>query len=105
MRLKRHAIGLVLGLVSALFLSGLATANAKVWTLVSPVDSYNRSDINQYYDIDFLSAAEWADDIVAKNNRINFWIFLKTPVTRNMFNDNQGSWASLYIDYDGDGTD
>ena len=105
MRLKRHAIGLVLGLLSALFLSGLATADTKVWTLVSPVDSYNHPDINPYYDIDFLSAAEWADDIVAKNNLINFWIFLKTPVTKNMFNDNQGSWASLYFDYDGDGTD
>ena len=92
-------------LVSVLAFSGIAVAATKVWTLISPIDTYNRPDINQYYDIDFLSASEWDDDIAAKNNIINFWIHLKTPVTKNMFNDNQGSWSGLNIDFDGDGTD
>ena len=92
-------------LVSVLAFSGVAVAATKAWSLISPLDSNNRPDINQYYDINFLSAAEWDDDIAAKNNIINFWIHLKTPVTKNMFNDNQGSWAGLYIDFDGDGTD
>jgi hypothetical protein len=92
-------------LASVLVFSGIAVAASTVWILDSAYDNYNRSDINQYYDINYLSAAEWDDDINAKNNLISFYINLKTPVTQNMFNDNQDSWAGLYFDYTGDGTD
>ena len=94
-------------LVSVFSLASVASAALITWSwyLNSSNDTYNRSDINQYYDIDYISAGENIVDVTANNNLIYFYIELKTPITSNMFNDNQDSWAGLHFDYTGDGTD
>ena len=92
-------------LVSVFSLASVASAVTWSWNLSSSYDTYNRSDINQYYDINYVSATEDTADLTAQNNYIYFFIHLKTPITSNMFNDNQDSWVGLYFDYTGDGTD
>ena len=94
-------------LVSVLSIVNVASAAAinYSWNLFSPVDTYNRPDINPYYDISRIGAGESVEHIAAKNNLIYFFIYLNTPVTANMFNDNQGSFLKLKIDFDGNSTD
>jgi len=94
-------------LLSVLTFSSLASA-ASInwnWNLSSPIDTYNRPDINPYYDITSVSAGQSVEDISANNNLIYFFIYLNTPVTANMFNDNQGSFLQLNFDFDGNSTD
>ena len=102
-RFKVAALVLV-SVLSIVNVASAATINYS-WNLVSPVDTYNRPDINPYYDISYISAGESVEHIAAKNSLIYFFINLNTPVTANMFNDNQGSWVQLNIDFTGDGTD
>jgi len=80
-------------------------ADTKAWSQSSPYDGYTAPNVNPYYDLDFLSAAEWNGDISASTGKIYFWLYFTNPVSKNMFNDNQGSWASLYIDFNNDGVD
>ena len=94
MRLRRLAFGLISALLSVLVFIEVANAATKLWSLISPADSYNSPSVNSNYDLTYISAGEFDTD---GGGTINFWLHFKNPVTKNMFNDGLGSWASLEI--------
>ena len=82
-------------------LSQTATADSKVWSTSSPLDTYNRPDVIPAYDILKLEVALWQADL----DRISFYIQFKNPLRNNQFNDNAGSWAGILIDTNNDSQD
>jgi hypothetical protein len=75
-----------------------ANAATKVFSTVTPIDTYNRPDLNPKYDIEQIEVGLFDNDL----DQIHFWIRFKQPLTPAMFNDNQGSWAGILIDTTGD---
>ena len=91
-------------LLAVLFLSSFpspASAASKVYSKQTKLDTYNRPDVNGKYDIQQVEVGLYDDDL----DMLHFWILFAQPLTANMFNDNQGSWAGILIDTNNDGTD
>lgn len=68
---------------------------------MSSIDSYNRPDLNFKYDIQRVEVGLYDSDL----DMLHFWILFNQPLTSNMFNDNQGSWAGILIDTNNDEKD
>jgi hypothetical protein len=90
-------------LLIAASVSDLPAANAetKVYSKQTNIDTFNRSDINFKYDIQRVEVGMYDTDL----DMLHFWILFAQPLTSNMFNDNQGSWAGILIDTNNDGVD
>ena len=76
MRLKRLAFGLISALLSVLVFIEVANAATKLWSLISPADSYNSPSVNSNYDLTYISAGEFDTD---GGGTINFWLHFKNP--------------------------
>lgn len=87
-------VSLVTGVCSPL----TAHADAKVWSTTTPIDTYNRPDLPQQYDIVRMEVGLWDTDL----DQVHFWIQFKNPLLPSQFNDGQGSWAGVLIDTNGD---
>jgi len=85
---------LLIAFIAFLVSIEVANAGTKIWSLISPSDSYNSSSVNSNYDLTYISAGEFDTD---GGGTIDFWLHFKNPVAKNMFNDGLGSWASLNI--------
>ena len=101
--MKRSLVALCI--VLALFLQGLvapaAFAETKVFSKMSSIDTFNRPDLNLKYDIQKVEVGFYDSDL----DMLHFWILFAQPLTKDMFNDNQGSWAGIFIDINNDDKD
>lgn len=102
MKNKYLSLGLVLICIAFnLYVPEVARAETKVFSKMTTVDTYNRTDLNPKYDIERVETGLWDSDL----DMLHFWILFKQPLTSQMFNDNQGSWAGILIDTNNDGND
>lgn len=99
MRRWALSILLVVGLMPAAMPPAVA-AN-RVFDFTSTTDTFNPPDIKSQYDIQKVNVALMDDDL----DSMHFWILFAQPLTANMFNDGQDSWAGILIDTNNDGVD
>jgi hypothetical protein len=98
---KRILLSLLLIVATSIVGIPTAKAESKVYSKQTNTDTYNRSDINFKYDIQRVEVGLYDTDL----DMLHFWILFAQPLTANMFNDNQGSWAGILIDTNNDGND
>ena len=99
--MRKILLSLVLIVASSTSSAPIANADARVFSKMSNADTYNRPDLNPKYDIQRVDVGVYESDL----DMLHFWILFAQPLTPNMFNDNQGSWAGVLIDTNNDGTD
>lgn len=93
-------------LVSFLLLASLVSipsakaASTVTWYQISDSDTYNRSDLNPAYDIQFVTVQKFDSD---NEDTINFFLFFVNPITPSLFNDSFDSWAGILLDFNNDG--
>ena len=87
-----------LSLLAAFFSSSPAIAATKVFSTTTPVDTYNRPDLNSQFDIVQVEVGLWDSDL----DQIHFWIGFKNALLPSQFNDGLQSWAGILIDTNGD---
>ena len=78
-----------------------ASAETKVFSKMTSVDAFNRPDLNLKYDIQKVEVGIYDTDL----DMLHIWILFAQPLTANLFNDNQGSWAGILIDTNNDDSD
>ena len=78
-----------------------AFAATKVWSTTTPIDTYNRADLSQQFDILRVEVGLWDTNL----DDVHFWIQFKNPLFSSQFNDGLGSWAGIFIDTNGDNED
>jgi hypothetical protein len=78
-----------------------ASAETLVFEKSTSVDAFNRPDLNLKYDIQKVVVGMYDTDL----DMLHFWVLFAQPLTANLFNDNQGSWAGILIDTNNDDTD
>lgn len=66
---------------------------------VSDQDTSDDYSGNGVFDLDSIEFALSTDH----PDKYFFWLNTNGPVKKNTFNDNQGTWAAVFIDVDGDG--
>ena len=99
--MKRILLTWVLIISSSIFVAPSASAETKVFSKVTSVDSFNRLDLNLKYDIQKVEVAIFDKDL----DMLHFWILFSQPLSAGMFNDNRGSWAGILIDTNNDDND
>ena len=99
--MRRFILALVLVVTSTTYGMPFAQASNKVFSKTTNTDTFNRKDLNLKYDINKVEVGLFDTDL----DMIYFWILFNQPLTANMFNDNQGSWAGILIDTNDDGED
>ena len=97
---KNSSVVLVicLSFLAALFSSPPAIAETKVFSTTTPVDTYNRPDLNPQFDIVQVEVGLYDDEL----DQIHFWIRFKNALLPSQFNDGLRSWAGILIDTNGD---
>lgn len=100
-KIKQFCLIVILSVFSLSFNTQVARAETKVFSKLTSLDTYNRPDLNPKYDIERVETGLWDSDL----DSLHFWILFKQPLTSQMFNDNQGSWAGILIDINNDGND
>ena len=97
---KNSSVVLVicLSFLAALFSSPPAIAETKVFSTTTPVDTYNRPDLNPQFDIVQVEVGLYDDNL----DQIHFWIRFKNALLPSQFNDGLSSWAGILIDTNGD---
>ena len=96
--MKRILLSLLLIVATSIVGIPTAKAESKVYSKQTNIDTFNRSDINFKYDIQRVEVGLYDSDL----DMLHFWILFAQPLTANMFNDNQGSWAGILIDTNND---
>ena len=71
---------------------------AKAWEQCSNYDSADPTTSSSY-DLDYICATQWSDE----PNKIYFYLFFRTIISANQFNNSYGSWAAMTIDTNSDG--
>ena len=99
--MRKILLCLVLIVVSSTSSVPIANAETRVFSKMSSLDTFNRPDLNPKYDIQRVDVGIYDSDL----DMLHFWILFAQPLTPNMFNDNQGSWAGVLIDTNNDGAD
>lgn len=89
-------------LVLALLTIGASPSEVKAertWNACSGFDSSD-SQTSYGYDLDYICASQFSEE----PNEISFFLFFRTIVSPNQFNNSYGSWAAMTIDtnYDGE---
>ena len=97
---KNSSVVLVicLSFLAALFSSPPAIAGTKVFSTTTPVDTYNRPDLNPQFDIVQVEVGLYDDEL----DQIHFWIRFQNALLPSQFNDGLTSWAGILIDTNGD---
>jgi hypothetical protein len=82
-------------------LIGLAPSSvaAATFNVASEADGYNMPGLNSGFDITHISVAIFDND----PDLVSFYIHFKNVPRINQFNDGQGSWTGLLLDFDLDG--
>ena len=93
-------VSVVFALISSLvILSTPVTHAAVTWSATSPSDTYNRSDLNQLYDLKNIEAAIFDNDPDA----LYFYLNFKYLISKYQFNDGKDSFSAVFLDYNLDG--
>ena len=91
-------IGTVLGVILGI---STAVSSAASWSQYqsSPVDTYNRPDLPEAYDITQVDFGVSNSD----PSRYSFFLDFAKPITASLFADGLSSWAGIFVDINGDG--
>lgn len=75
-----------------------ASAADRVFYFETPLDTFDRPDLNPQFDITRVAVGLYNNDL----DQVHFWIHFKNPLISNQFNDGRGSYAAILIDTNGD---
>ena len=91
----------VFGLIFAFILPSSPPSSAAItWSVSSPLDTYNRPELNPLFDLASIDAAIFDNDQDLLYLYLNF---TQTP-SKDQFNDGKTSYAAIFLDYNLDGT-
>lgn len=100
MRRKVFISLISLALAGPLALPSASAAGAVAWYQTTTVDTYNRSDLNPAYDIQYVMVQNFDND---PEDVLNFFLVFANPVKPSLFNDADYSWAGILLDVNNDG--